>query len=299
MVNKELPVYDIEEFKYLGTESNFYANTFKSHLNQHHQFILAPHRHNFYISVLFTKGSGTHEIEFNTYNIKPGSVFLLAPGEVHDWHLSKNIDGYIIFHTKEFYDLNFTYEKVDNFPFFCCLRNYPLIPLRNKWREDIERIFCDIVEEYHHNELLKFQKIASLVNVLYIVLSRIYLPKTMMDKQNLNYLTKLKKLENLLDKHFKEIKYPKDYAQMMHLSEKHLNRICKICLGKTTSGVIIDRIVLEAKRMLVFSGFTVSQIAAELGYTNNSYFFRLFKKRTGKTPLEFMNEFRRLKLSDY
>jgi|SRR5665647_3162379 len=264
MVNKELPVYDIEEFKYFGTESNFYANTFKSHLKRHHQFILAPHRHNFYISILFTKGSGTHEIEFNTYNIKPGYVFLLSPGEVHDWHFSKNIDGYIFFHTREFYDLNFTYEKVDNFPFFCCLRNYPLIPLRHIWREDIERIFSDIVEEYHHNELLKLQKIASLVNVLYIALSRIYLPKTMMDKQNLNYLTKLKKLENLLDKHFKEIKYPKDYAQMMHLSEKHLNRICKTCLDKTTSEVIIDRIVLEAKRLLVFSRFTVSQISDEL-----------------------------------
>ena len=291
MVNKELPIYDIEEFKYLGPESNFYANTFKSHLEQHHQFILAPHRHDFYISVFFTKGSGTHTIEFNTYNIKPGTVFLLSPGQVHDWHLSKNIDGYIFFHTKEFYDLQFTHATVENFPFFCCLRNYPLISLSNKGRQEIWRIFSEIVEEYHHNELLKFQKIASLVNVLYIVLSRIYLPKTMMDKQNLNYLTKVKKLENLLDTHFKEIKYPKDYAKMMHLSEKHLNRICKTCLGKTTSEVIIDRIVLEAKRLLVFSRFTVSQIAAELGYINYSYFFRLFKKKTGKTPLEFMNEF--------
>ena len=103
----------------------------------------------------------------------------------------------------------------------------------------------------------------------------------------------------MLDKHFKEIKYPKDYAELMHLSDKHLNRICKTCLGKTTSEVIIDRIVLEAKRMLVFSRFTVSQVAAELGYSNYAYFFHLFKKRTGKTPLEFMNEFRRLRLSDH
>jgi AraC family transcriptional activator of pobA len=293
MVNKKFPVYDIEEFEYLGTESNFYANTFRSHLKQHHQFILAPHRHNFYISVLFTKGSGTHEIEFNTYDIQPGTVFMLSPGEVHDWHLSKDIDGYIFFHTKEFYDLNFTYEKIENYPFFCCLRNYPLIPLKSKWRKEIERIFCEITEEYHHNELLKFQKITSLVNVLYISLSRIYLPKTITDSQNLNYLTKLKKLEHLIDKHFKEVKYPKDYARMMHLSEKHLNRICKICLNKTTSEVIIDRIVLEAKRMLVFSKSSVSQIAAELGYTDNSYFFRLFKKRTGKTPLEFLHQFRK------
>ena len=118
MLNKQLPVYDIEEFMYLGGESNFYANTFKAHLKQHHHFILAPHRHDFYVGIIFTRGSGTHQIEFNNYDIKPGYVFMLAPGEVHDWKLSRDIEGFIFFHTKEFFDLNFTYEKVDNYPFF-------------------------------------------------------------------------------------------------------------------------------------------------------------------------------------
>jgi len=78
----------------------------------------------------------------------------------------------------------------------------------------------------------------------------------------------------------------------MHVSEKHLNRICKTCLDKTLSQLIIDRIVLEAKRRLAFAKSSVSQIADELGYSNNSYFIRLFKKKTGKTPVEFMQNFR-------
>jgi AraC-like DNA-binding protein/quercetin dioxygenase-like cupin family protein len=293
VVNKQLPVYDIEKFRYLGEESNFYANTFKAHLKQHAHIIWAPHRHDFYVGMIFTKGSGTHQIEFNNYNIKPGQVFMIAPGEVHDWKLSKNIDGYIFFHTKEFFDLNFTYEKADNYPFYCCLRNNPLILLKNKSRRKINEMFSEIVDEYKHNELLKFQKISSLLNVLYIALSRIYLPDKILQSKNLNYLTRLKQLDQLIDKHFKEYKYPKDFALLMHMSEKHLNRICKTCLNKTTSQLIIERVLLEAKRRLAFAKSSISQIAEELGYTHTSYFIQLFKKKTGKTPAEFMNDFRK------
>lgn len=78
----------------------------------------------------------------------------------------------------------------------------------------------------------------------------------------------------------------------MHLSEKHLNRICKICLNKTTSELIMDRIILEAKRILAFSKYSVSQVAEDLGYSTTSYFIRIFKKKTGRTPFEFMQDFR-------
>lgn len=292
MINKQLPVYDIEGFKYLGAESNFYANTFKAHLEQHHHFILAPHRHDFYIGMLFTEGSGTHQVEFNNYDIKPGHVFMIAPGEVHDWSLSPDIDGYIFFHTKAFFDLNFTREKVDNYPFYCCLRNSPLIPILGQSRKKIDELFSEIVDEYRHTELFKFQKLSSLTNVLYIALSRIYLPDKILQTQNLHYLGKLKQLEQLIDKHFTECKYPKDYALLMHVSEKHLNRICKTCLNKTITQLIVDRIVLEAKRRLAFAKSTVSQIAEELGYSNTSYFIQLFKKKTGQTPVEFMQNYR-------
>lgn len=292
MANEQLPVYDIEDFRYRGTESNFYANTFKAHLKQHHHFILAPHRHDFYIGMLFTKGSGIHQIEFTNYDIKPGHVFMLSPGEVHDWKLSSDIEGYIFFHTKEFFDLHFTYEKVDSYPFYCCLRNNPQIVLKHKSREKIKEIFSEIVEEYEGTELLKFQKLSSLLNVLYIGLSRIYLPNKIVQSKNLQYLARLKELEHLIDKHFKEHKSSKDYALMMHISEKHLNRICKTCINKTTTQLITERVILEAKRMLVFAKSSVSQIADELGYSNSSYFIQLFKKNTGQTPVEFMQNFR-------
>jgi AraC family transcriptional regulator, transcriptional activator of pobA len=140
---------------------------------------------------------------------------------------------------------------------------------------------------------MRFQKIASLINVLYIDLARKYLSKELREKQNLYFLAKVKKLEDLIDQHFRKVKSPKEYARMMHMSKKQLNRICKLCLNKTTTDLIAYRIILEAKRMLVFTKESVSEIVAELGYTHNSYFFRFFKKKTLKTPVEFIKEFRK------
>jgi AraC family transcriptional regulator, transcriptional activator of pobA len=294
MKKKSLPVYDITSFQHLGNDLDFYANDFRSHLKQNEHLILLPHGHDFYMSVLFTGGSGTHEIEFNNYIIKPGSVFMLGPGQVHTWELSHDVDGYIFFHTKEFYDLNFTYERVDNYPFFCSLHNTPLIVLKKAALKKIESMFREIVKEYHHTELMKFKKLPSMVNILYIELSREYLPQKMRDDQNLPYLARVRQLEDLINKNFVDIKSPGKYALLMHVSEKHLNRMVKVSLNKTTSDLITERIILEAKRMLVFSKKNMAEIIDDLGYTDSAYFFRFFKKKTTLTPTAFLKQFRKV-----
>jgi AraC-like DNA-binding protein len=291
MARKSIPVYDIDNFTFQGTESAFYANTFPDHLKQHAQLILAPHRHVFYLSVLFTKGSGIHEIDFNSYDIVPGSVFMLFPGQVHTWEVSKDIDGYIFFHEKEFYNLNFTHEKVENYPFFSSTENTPLIILKDEQVSGTEIRYREIVKEYRNRQLMGFQKICSLLNLLYIDLSRAYLPVAQRAKQNETQLTQVRRLEILVENNFRDIKYPRQYAQMMYMSEKNLNRICKITFNKTTSDVIVNRVILEAKRMLVHSKLSVIQISAELGYIDDSYFVRVFKKRTGETPIQFVKRY--------
>lgn len=287
-------MYDIAAFQQVNNGSDFYANDIRSHLKQHEHIILLPHGHDFYMSVLITAGSGTHQIEFINYTVKPGSVFMLSPGKVHTWDLSDDIDGYVCFHTKEFYDLNSTYEKVSGYPFFSCVGNTPLIVLKKSSLKKTESMFSEIVKEYHHDKLMKFKKIFSMVNILYIELSREYLPKKVRDDQNLPYLARVQQLEDLINKNFVDIKSPGQYARMMYVSEKHLNRMVKVSLNKTTSDLITERIILEAKRMLVFSEKNIAEITAGLGYTDSAYFFRFFKKKTTLTPTAFIEQFRRV-----
>jgi AraC family transcriptional activator of pobA len=247
-MKKVLPIYKIRHFKEFSDEADVYANYFVPHIKHHHIATL-PHKHDFFLSVLFTAGSGTHEIDFTTYAIKPGSVFMMTPGQMHYWILSNDIDGYVFFHTKDFYDKGFTLSSVLDYPFFNSIHNPPLISLKKKSTEIVAHIFKEIVEEYQKTELLKFEKLHALISLVYIELSRYYLPIT--KYKNESYLLKLRKLEDFIDTHFKSKKYPHEYSNLMHISEKHLNRICKECLNKTTGDLIAERITLEAKRLLI------------------------------------------------
>uniref|UniRef100_A0AAU6WTM4 AraC family ligand binding domain-containing protein n=1 Tax=Chryseobacterium endophyticum TaxID=1854762 RepID=A0AAU6WTM4_9FLAO len=75
--------------------SDFYFNRMREHLVLGHRHIEKPHRHDFYATILFTGGSGVHEIDFHQYEVSPGSLFFMSPGQVHSWELSDDIDGYI------------------------------------------------------------------------------------------------------------------------------------------------------------------------------------------------------------
>ncbi len=284
MIKKDLPVFNIEDFK-SGTD--FYCNELPNHLKEHH-FIHTPHKHDFFMVVLFTHGSGVHEIDFASYKIVPGTVFMLRPGQTHNWKLSNDIDGYIFFHSKDFYDSSSIAQKIQDYPFFSSIHNPPIIIVKNKLKEKLTNLFAEIRREYEEEHLLKFQKLHTLATLTYIELTRSYQTQTTV--QSTLYQMKVKQLEDLIDKHYKTLKYPYQYANIMAVSEKHLNRICRSCLNKTTTDLISDRIILEAKNFLAHSKLSINQIAESIGYEDASYFSRLFKKRTGETALSFIKK---------
>jgi AraC-like DNA-binding protein len=78
----------------------------------------------------------------------------------------------------------------------------------------------------------------------------------------------------------------------MNLSFYQLNEITRTAVGKTASAMIVEYIVLEAKRYLLASPNQVKEIADYLGYEDPSYFIRFFKKQTGLSPDAFRKNFK-------
>ena len=81
----------------------------------------------------------------------------------------------------------------------------------------------------------------------------------------------------------------KDYAHRLNITPNYLNALCQEFFLKTASEIIRERTILEAKRLLMHSGLSVSEIAYKIGFTDNSYFGRYFKNDTGMTPKNFRN----------
>ncbi|MDQ3843672.1 MAG: helix-turn-helix domain-containing protein, partial [Bacteroidota bacterium] len=101
----------------------------------------------------------------------------------------------------------------------------------------------------------------------------------------------LKNYQQLIDKHFRTIKLPKEYAELLYVTPNHLNALCQDLLGKTAGDLIRNRILLEAKRLLTNADMTVTEIAYDLNFQDNSYFNRFFKKNVGVTPDDFRKTF--------
>src|ERR1700741_4536795 len=194
MSSKGIPVYRIGQFNDPVEGKDFYANKLPAHLRDHH-FIHTPHKHDFFLVVFFTKGSGTHEIDFTSYPVKPGSIFLMSPGQTHNWKLSDDVDGFVFFHSEEFYNLNFNTRKIKDYPFFSSIYNSPLLKLKKKEFDRPRQLFTELLDEYKNARNLKFQKICSLIDLLYIELTRQYTPQKKSGNSNTGYLDKLRKLE--------------------------------------------------------------------------------------------------------
>lgn len=78
-----------------------------------------------------------------------------------------------------------------------------------------------------------------------------------------------------------------DFAQQLNVHVNHLNRSVKEITGKTTSQIIGERILQEAKILLKHSPWNVSEIAYALGFTETTHFNNFFKKHTTLSPLKF------------
>jgi AraC-like DNA-binding protein len=281
---KKYPIYPIQRFNCNSVNSDLYINTFKNHLINH-SFIEEPHRHNSYVLVFFTKGSGTHEIDFDKFIIQPGSVFFMQPGQIHHWDLSDDIEGFVVFYSQEMYNLYFGQKTIAEYPFYSSVNTIPEIVLDNAETKAILPYFDAMILENQSDQMMKRDKIMNLLDIIHIEIARKYSETHLHEAHSYN--VKIKNFEVLLEHYFKTDKTPSFYASQLHITLKHLNRVCNEILKKTTTEVITDRIILEAKRMLMDKKFTVNEIATGLGYDDYSYFTRLFKKNTAMTPTDF------------
>ncbi|MBQ4912855.1 AraC family transcriptional regulator [Maribacter sp. MMG018] len=288
----KIPVLNIGQFRESAPLNDVYVNSFSNHIQLNKHLINRPHTHNFYLCVLFTEGTGTHEIDFNSYSINPGKVFFLKPGQTHFWKFETPPEGFIFFHSQEFYDLKFLGHTINSFPFFGSYQNPPVLQLDSQKLNDLKSKFRDVYTEYLQTHLLRELKIINTLNNIYIELTRVYTADINLEKlTSPNYSNILENLENLINIHFYKEKFPKFYADKLNISTKHLNRVVKQTINKTTNQLIFERVILEAKRMIVHSHDNLATIADTLEFSDYAYFSKFFKSKTGMTPLGFRKKY--------
>jgi AraC family transcriptional regulator, transcriptional activator of pobA len=268
---------------------DFVADHFAHYLDEHKNLHF-PHKHSFYHLVYFSKGSGNHSIDFVNFPVEAGQIYFMVPGQVHSWDFSTKPDGYIVNFSEQYiHALVADARYTDQFSFFSGIAHQQVIAISQEGRSQVEQILETVVREGNSANSLKDDFARAALIQLFILVSRFTSSEKNAAKSNYNSVL-LRNFQKLIEQHYKEKKLTKDYAAMLYVTPNHLNALCKDVTGRSAGELIRDRILLEAKRLLINAKMSISEIALELEFIDNSYFTKFFKKYEGVTPDAFRKQ---------
>ncbi|MEQ8473068.1 MAG: AraC family transcriptional regulator [Marinoscillum sp.] len=287
-LHKGIPTYSLDKFKPVpGSTLPFQVEVFDA--NRHFE-VLYPHRHDFFEVLFLTQGSGIHVIDSNEYEIRPPCVFFLSPGQTHKLELSSDIAGYIFLFTAEFYLLERSNKnKLLEYPFFFNLNqeNPPLLLNDQSDVSFISSLFrkgCTMMQQSGNEAFAN-----SLLDLILNSCQRLYPYDQQAVEKGKGHMM-VKRLRKLIEEKYHLNLSIRKYAELLHVSENHLTHTVRELTGKTSKELIIDKQILEIKRLLKHSDLSVSEISLQLNFSDTSYFSKFFKKHTGKTPNSYREE---------
>ncbi|WP_046243777.1 AraC family transcriptional regulator [Hymenobacter terrenus] len=247
------------------------------------------HKHTFYEVIWTETGVSKQVIDYQEYIIAPQSLFFISPGQLHQFEEWQHVTGGSIFFTEDFFllhqqnhDALFELSFLDNF------YGRPFVqPDAGSYREIRQTIDLLLAEHRRPDQAPRIAQ--ALLHVLLAQIQRCVDAETpqLVSKK---YLLLYKRFKLLVDAHFNEPFTVSDYADRLHITQHHLNHVVKLVTGRTASEVLRARLVLEAKRLLSFTDQNATEIAAQLGVFDSSYFAKLFRAETGVSPSTFRRQ---------
>lgn len=252
-----------------------------------HRDIHFPHRHSFYHLAFFTAGGGSHTIDFEKFPVKPGQLYFMVPGQVHSWFFSGGIEGYVMNVSAGFFNAFLQdADYVERFPFFSGVSAEGVVQLPKAAIPVVTTQFEGMLKEMKGDQAYSQDMLRLQVLGMFIAVSRASRQGETRQELPHNYVL-LRNFRKLVEQHYMQLRLPKEYAALLYVTPNYLNAFCRHMLGKSAGEIIRDRVLLEAKRLLINADMSIATIAYQLNFADNSYFTKFFKKYAGTTPEEF------------
>lgn len=252
-----------------------------------------PHRHDFFQMLWLDQGGGTLRCDLSTFEFEGPCLAFFAPGRLHAWDHEIEPRGIMFGFPQSFFHADTDHPGLIGRLDFLHEAHCPLLTLTGAEAENMARNFSHLLEEAA-NELPGRDDIVRALITIILSKARQHLhvrdQSAGRPRAETPIATLAQRFRIALDKHFPRLQKVSDYARTLQVSRSHLNEELRQHTGRSASDHIHDRLLLEARRLLVYSPLTVAQIAYELQFQDPSYFGRFFRLRTGMSPGAFREQ---------
>ena len=246
-----------------------------------------PHRHAFYVIFWVTAGSGTHFVDFVGHEIRPKSLHIVGPGQVHYWDVVDPIKGYAILFESALFLEPGDQELLEELTCFRTINGLSALNPPAVSVDAIDYIVTRLEQEFGQERFGRSLGIVAWLRLLLIESQRLAVES----EPGAGVISAEKLLTNryinLVEQHAIEQHKVEWYADQLAVTVAYLSKSVKTAQGITAGALLRNRLVLEAKRLLVHTDETAAAIAQQLNFENASYFGRFFKRETKQTPRQF------------
>ncbi|KMQ69972.1 AraC family transcriptional regulator [Chryseobacterium sp. FH2] len=280
----------LQDFIFEDNYKKFGLNIFSNdNLNTIDQTKFRP-----YIKILLVPENYNLTVDFNHYETKAPTLFFATYQYVNIKNGSSD-NASIIYYNRDFYCIQIHDKEVacDGL-LFHNIFEIPKVELDASEAIIIKNLFENIKEELEWKESSSEEMIRTYLKQIIIRATRRW-KKQNLNNDNIkipsNELDIFRDFSRYLEIHFREKHNVADYAELLHIAPKTLTHKFKSLHLESPNQFIINRILLEAKRLLFYTDKPVKEIAYDLGYEDPAYFNRLFTHKTGSTPINFKKNY--------
>lgn len=252
---------------------------------------LIPHFHDFFQVFLIT-GTGRLMHDFRDHDVSGVTLFFLSPGQVHTIGQSPQIRGTVISFTQEFFDHQAPPPSMlFDLPFFFSSGVPPWLSVSKDEAARLMELFAELQREYDAAQAGVQEVLRATLRILFIHAGRLYARKHPV-KEASRSARLARQFHLSLEHHFREWQALAPYAKELGITVNHLNDVIRQETGHAAGELIRQRRLLDAKRLLLHSDLSVSEIGYQTGFQDPSYFARFFRRHAGQTPVEFRDAIR-------
>lgn len=248
-----------------------------------HQWEIEPHRHADLCQLLFLhQGQAEIELEGQVQVLREPALQVVPALCVHGFRFSPEVDGYVLTLAAPLIEL--LHGQLGG-------KSAPLAQA-GTYRAGsdaryLDSVFSALQAEYQQNLAGRDLQMRSLINLVAVWVSRRQLQTRAGAQVPVRGREVLQRFNQLVERQFRQQPAVEQLAHEVGVSVATLNTLCRQWAGQSALQIVHQRLLLEAKRDLIYTSLSINQLADTLGFADPAYFSRFFRRLTGLSPREF------------